>query len=438
MASSDQARDPAWLKIVLAVIAIAGPIAVAWISLNPAGVSKQATPSASQQETSSALVAQQLPATTQAPGTSTSQTTETSFASLVQTSTPQPTSTNTPQPTSTSTPQPTSTNTPQATSTATDVAATDVAAADVATDQTAPRVQLSAVDVIGSGTSISQEVGTGLRVVMLDATGRPQKDASVSVYEQILDVSNNPTYGNAVKYGTINQQGRVDFDLPADTYVVCSSTIIRYGWTPNGCVYNVQVNPNALAVVRLQAGGLELGAVNAQGKPLSDVATQVYTQKIDVNGDPSSDQLVASANTNNTGLSRYALTPGKYAVTIDVQGYNWDKPDGKGKMNVEVQPGKTNRIVVRLGALQVKLKKANGTPAANSHVRVYKQTQDVNSSPVLGEAVWSDYTNNGGIVNVDLTPGKYALMIDDRTLYDVNVENGKTTVTDGQTIESPF
>jgi len=303
--------------------------------------------------------------------------------------------------------------------------------------QAGPDVSLTNETLIGSGVKIEQQAGgAGLRIVMLDPDGRPWANTYFEVYEQTADVSGNPTRGKRAKSGYISQQGLIDFEIAAGKYGVCTSTSPGYNWATSDCVYDVQVTSGKLTTVQLQAGQIEVVVLGADGNPWKDVYFAIYTQKRDVSGNPVIDRKVTGSYTDNSGLGRFWLTPGMYIVSIDLRGYNWGKlREAKGETNIAVQKGETNRVTIRMGRLVVGLKKPNGDPNTDVYVKVCTQKPAVDGKPVIDSLVWSGYTDNGGFAAVDLTQGQYALQIGDVVLWNVPVEGGRVTTSDGKTIK---
>jgi hypothetical protein len=289
--------------------------------------------------------------------------------------------------------------------------------------------------LIGSGVKIDQQAGgTGLRVIMLDPPGQPWEGAYIEVYEQKPDVTGNPTRGNGVGSGRIDRRGQLDFELGAGKYGVCTDAVGGYSWTSRDCIYDVQVNPGTVTTVQLQAGQLEIAIVGADGAAWNGVYFEIYTQKPDVSGKPVKDRGVASGRTDNTGLGSARLTPGLYILAVDLPGYNWGGlREAKGQINLVVEKGKTYRQTIRMGRLSIGLKKPNGEPATGVYVEVYMQKSAIDGQPVLADGVWSGRTDNAGFATIDLTAGDYALKIGDNTLWNVHIDWGRVTTSDGST-----
>jgi hypothetical protein len=286
---------------------------------------------------------------------------------------------------------------------------------------------------IESGVDISQQVGgNGLKVVFLTPDSQPWENVYVEVYEQIADTSGNPSRGSRVKSSSINRQGEIDFELQSGVYAVCPSENRGYGWTENDCIYNIQVAANNLTIVKFQGGQIEFAIVDANGKPWENVYFEVYTQKQDVNGNPVTANRVWSGSTANTGIANVWLTPGLYAISLDLRGYNWGGlTDRRGEANIPVYKSNKTPLLIQMGQIIVGLTKSDGSPSANSYVEIYTQKNDVNNKSVTANRVWSGSTGNGGLAIIDLTQGLYAVKVGDNTLYDIPVDWGKITQTDG-------
>lgn len=291
--------------------------------------------------------------------------------------------------------------------------------------------------LIGSGVEISQQEGrSGLRIVFLKPDSQPWEGVYVEVYKQIADASGNPSPGEKQDSGYINRQGQLDFEIQDGTYAVCPGEKRGYGWTVNDCIYNIPVSSGSLTTVKLQGGQIEFALVDANGKPWENIYIEVYTQKQDVNGNPVTDDRVWSGYTANTGIANIWLTPGLYAVSVDLRGYNWGAlSDRRGEVNVSVQKAMKTPLIVKMGQVVIGLTKPDGTPNSNAYVQIYTQKSDINNQPVVVDRIWSGYTDNGGFAVIDLTQGMYALTIDDVTLYSIPVSWGAVTRTNGSTYQ---
>jgi hypothetical protein len=189
-----------------------------------------------------------------------------------------------------------------------------------------------------------------------------------------------------------------------------------------------------LTTVKLQGGQIEFAIVDANGKPWENIYFEVYTQKQDVNANPVTDDRVWSGYTANTGIANVWLTPGLYALSLDLRGYNWGGlTDRRGEVNIPVKRGEKTSLLVKMGKINVGLKNPDGGPQINTYVEIYTEKADVNNKSVTDSRVWSGYTDNGGFAMVDITQGLYTVKIGDNALYNVPVNWGVITYTDGIT-----
>ena len=290
----------------------------------------------------------------------------------------------------------------------------------------------------GSGVEMAEEAtGSGLRVIILKPDSRPWEGVYVEIYEQLADVNGNPVRGNRVQNGRINQQGLLDFDLSEGIFVMCVEVGASpgYAWTDQDCIYGLEISSGKLKSVKLQPGQLEVAIAGASGEPWQGIYYEVFTQKKDVSGNPVIDNRVASGRTDNAGVGYAILTPGLYTLSLDLRGYNWGNlQSGKGQLNITIMKGQTNRINIRLGQLLIGLRDPSGQPATNIYMEVFTQKDDINDQHILADRVWDGRTDIGGFAKIDLTKGLYALKIGENILYDISIEEGKITETDGSSV----
>jgi hypothetical protein len=290
---------------------------------------------------------------------------------------------------------------------------------------------------IGSGVEITNvNNGSGLRVIQLGPDGQPWENVYVRVNEQKTDASGNPSQGDKIGDGSINRQGQFDIELGEGTYVVCTNQAPGYGWMTDECIYNVNIQTGKLTIVRLQVGRLEIGVAYADGSPWKGVYYQIFTERQDVSGNPVTDKRVADGGTDNTGIGSAWLTPGQYAVSIDLRGYNWGNlSEAKGEINIPVQKGNVARVHLQMGRLVVGLRKPDGSPNAGAYAQIFTQRPDINGRPIFADRVWDGTTDAAGLANIDLTQGKYCIKVGDNFLYDIPVVWGKVTMTDGSSFK---
>jgi hypothetical protein len=88
-------------------------------------------------------------------------------------------------------------------------------------------------------------------------------------------------------------------------------------------------------------------------------------------------------------------------------------------------------LIQRLGRLVVGLIDADGDPIEGRRVTVYLQGRDAGGKAIVGDRVRYRNTGNAGFATFDLTPGLYAVKVEDTYTYDVPIEAGRVTSGDG-------
>ncbi|OQY79809.1 MAG: hypothetical protein B6D41_22165 [Chloroflexi bacterium UTCFX4] len=286
----------------------------------------------------------------------------------------------------------------------------------------APNEPLTSVSVSTEGG------GTGIRINVRYADGSPARDVYSEVYRQKQDVSGNPVRRDRIASGSTDNSGTKSFDVPPDTYVVAIGlTGYLYGEQ-----FNHQVQAGTIRVLDVTLGQILVGVLDADSKAVQDRYVEIYKQKPDLSGNPVTDDRVASGSTDNTGAVQFNLTAGDYRVGIDgLAGDPWGE-----LFNHRVTSGETNRIIVRLGRLTVGLKDASGKPIGDRYVQVFLQKRDVAGNISQGKRVSSGSTQNTGLLNLELTPGRYIVEVSDvGKLIDVPIESGRITYSDGASFE---
>lgn len=260
---------------------------------------------------------------------------------------------------------------------------------------------LNAVSVSNIASGVS-----GLRVELLYADGKPKKGTWIEVFEQTVDVSNNPLAGERAGGDSTDESGSVSFELPPATYAVKISDLNGYPW---GSEYNYSVTNGQTTVVRVTLGRMVVGLRNASGEPMKGHWVGMYVQEQDMLGNPVRGDRVAGASTNDAGIAQFEITPGLYAITIDdLRGEAWGN-----ELNNAVLPGQTNQLVVTTGSLVVGILDADGAPVEGVWAAAHFQRPDVSGNPVMGDRFASGSTDQTGSLRWNITAGTYAIEIDD-------------------------
>jgi len=260
---------------------------------------------------------------------------------------------------------------------------------------------------------VSNEVYTksGIRVELLLADGKPKPRSWIGIYEQKLDISNNPIKGQRVADGRTDEAGRAFFALNPGTYAIELGDIAGYRWPhefgPGKSGFNVK--PGEATVVKATFGRVFIGVTNAEGRGVPGRWTGIYLQKQDVSGNPIKGERTTDGRTDDTGKMVYDLVPGTYAIEVrDLAGQVWGE-----ELNHQVKAGQTLDLRVKLGRLTVGVRNADQKPVPGRWVGVYFQKKDVSGNPIKGERFLDGRTNETGTISWDLTPGTYAVEIRD-------------------------
>lgn len=283
--------------------------------------------------------------------------------------------------------------------------------------------------IVSPGQAIVLTVTLGkLQIGVIDPDGKGVGGVWTGVYLQRTDVSGYPIRADRIGEARTTDTGAITYDLTPGLYGVGIGDIVGYGW---GEELNHAVLPGQTTRVFVRLGRLIVGVRDADGKGLGGKWVGVHLQRADLNGNPIFGDRILEGRTDNTGAIAWSMTAGKYAVAIgDVAGNIWGEP-----LNHEVVPGQTTSILLTLGRLTVGLKDANGKPLGNRWVGVYYQKRGPDGSVSKGDRFLEGRTDNTGIIRWDVTAGNYIVEVEGvGSLTDVPIESGKTTTTDGKTV----
>jgi serine/threonine protein kinase len=295
-------------------------------------------------------------------------------------------------------------------------------------------------------------VGTGVRIISIQGNGNSTKgkliisiqkgDASplanqyVNIYTQKKDLSGNWVIDQRVNSNNTDNSGSVEFELDPGHYIVASD-FHGYNWGTASDVKgqaDVPVDAGLTTQLTLSLAQLNVGFLRGDKSVIENQYVQICTQKRDLAGNWVTDQNVASGSTDNTGAVSFILTPGYYIIYSDFTGYNWGNAnDGSGMANLAVPAGQTTQLITNLGQLIVGLVDSNSKPINGKYVEIKTQKKDVSGKLAYDKNVTSGTTDNSGQLVFNLTSGNYAIKIDDNILFDVMVQSGKITITNGST-----
>ncbi len=295
--------------------------------------------------------------------------------------------------------------------------------------------------LLGSGVVIQTQPGSGIgsgqgRLVFQarDGSGAPLVDLYVTVSTQKKDLAGSWVVDKRVDTEYTDNTGQAGFDLAPGNYII-SVDFRGYNWGNAGDVKGqADVPVQAGQITQLQAsfGRLKVGFLRGDGSIINDQYISIYTQKKDLAGKWVRDEQVDTEYTDNSGTAFFNLAPGLYIVASEFRGYNWGSAgDVQGMSSVVLLPGQETPLIISLGQVAVGLLRADGQPRVDQYVEVFLQSTDITGKPVLGDRVDSEYTDNTGQAIFNLTPGMYVIKVDDQILFNVPVESGRITQTNG-------
>jgi hypothetical protein len=269
-----------------------------------------------------------------------------------------------------------------------------------------------------------------IRVGIMRADGTPVEGAWNGISYQETDVSGNPAIGERFRSGYTDNRGITDYGLYPGTYVVQINDLRGMPW---GSETNHVVEAGKVTSIVVRLCRLDVGVINADGKPVEGRRVELVEQIQDIQGNPTFGRRFDSSYTDNTGVTGWDLTAGTYALSVSgLDGYAWDNT-----YNHVLESGESEKNILQLGRLVVTAKDGSGNPQEDRYVQVFTQKSDVNGNPVQADRVTYGYTDNTGSVIFNLTPGNYTVEMKDQLLTNILVEPGKTIVSDGSTTWAP-
>lgn len=290
---------------------------------------------------------------------------------------------------------------------------------------------------VGSGAVVTMEdsIVTELVVSFFRGDDTPISGVYVMLYTQKQDLSGNWVTDERIDYSNTDNAGSVRFTPSPGQYII-SADFNGYSWG-NGTDVNgltsvsIENGKTTQLVVRLAR--IRIGFVYADGSVVDGGYVKIFTQRQNIAGEWVTDDRSDYGNTDNSGEVIFDLPAGNYIVSSDFSGYNWgDAIDVMGEANIPLRPGEVTSLIIHLGQMVVALKDVDGNPIINGYVKVYYQGKDVNGNPARGNSITYGQTGNTGTITFNLTPGTYAFEYDSKTYYNIELQAGKITTTDGK------
>jgi hypothetical protein len=283
-----------------------------------------------------------------------------------------------------------------------------------------PPTQITPAATITTGLPYSGSPGLGAIRVSITTPSEAYTGQWVTVYETDTDASGEPVPGDWVDDAYIDDTGTTTIDLAPGTYIVYTDLPgLTWGDLDDDLLSGVTVRAGQLTSIDIRLGSLNFSVLTVDGVVTGHWST-IYSQVNDASGRPVTDDWLMDMYIDDTGIGSRLLTPGVYAVTTDLDGYNWgDLANDEGTSGVVIQPGQTTSLVVRLGRVNV-------TASEGTWVELYYQDLDATGHPVRGDWVTQGYVDNTLHVAFDVTPGTYVVVSEDIEYLNVSVTGGGT------------
>ena len=291
---------------------------------------------------------------------------------------------------------------------------------------------------IGSGVEINlvDSATTELVVYFYRGDGVPITDKFVRVHSQKQDLTGKWVTDQSMGYGRTDNAGGITFKLDPGEYIV-ESDFDGYNWGSAGDVEgqaSVPVQAGKQTQMILRLGRISVGFVFGNDRVVTEKYVRIYTQELNLSNQWVTQSSCGSGRTNNAGMISFDLTAGNYIIESDFDGYNWGNATNvEGMVNLPAKPGEETQLVVYLSRMVIELKDSSGNPITDGYVRVYYQSKDISGNPARGNSVDSGRTGSTGTITFNLTPGIYAFEYDGKMYYNIELQQGKTTITDGRT-----
>jgi hypothetical protein len=149
--------------------------------------------------------------------------------------------------------------------------------------------------------------------------------------------------------------------------------------------------------------------ITPDDKPITGLGIVISGQKINVNNEPIRGDQVASLRTDDTGMATATLAPGSYGIWPDIPGYQWNAVN----FNVKVETGKRATVTLVPSRWIIVIRRADDSLITNSLIHISKQKLDANGKSIRDQEISYSRTQDTGEAVFGLTPGTYAINMDD-------------------------
>lgn len=256
-----------------------------------------------------------------------------------------------------------------------------------------------------------------LRIIIRTPDDKPFVGTYAAVSRQKADLNNQPIRGDRAGDLRTDETGSATISLPPGTYGVYPE-IVGYPWKIIN--FNLEVEADKRTTVIIVPSRFIIVIRRADNSLVTNSYVSISTQKADANGNSLPDQRVIDGRTQDTGAVTFNLTPGIYAIYLEAtRGDDW------GTLNNELPPATQLTYNVTLGRIRIESRDDKGNVVSGFYSRVAFEKKDANGKTIPGDAIIDGRTDDTGVVNFDLTPGKYLVVSDSGTI-EVKVKSGET------------
>lgn len=254
-------------------------------------------------------------------------------------------------------------------------------------------------------------------VIARDQDGKYIPNINFEIYEQVVDVDNNPKPGAKVARGktdAILGSGVVSF-VPRVSTVVTTSTSTAYAlkmWDKNSTLgefwfYDqIALTCGTEVIVTNVLSGVRLAFYNTTGELLKNIKGSLYTQRFDLENNPikESQDLVGTFDTSNEGSAYFYLGGNQYDLDNNSTGLytlEFKSPGGVmyKKFGISLTDAKTSFVNYVFSEARFNLRDANTNELLpNYKIDIYQQDYDVYNGNKLGALIKSATADSRGVV----------------------------------------
>lgn len=284
-----------------------------------------------------------------------------------------------------------------------------------------------------------EEALSGLELSFIESNGDALSDVKYSIYTQLYNIDDELQEETNELLGTFtpSSSGQARVYLPQGSvrgvtnlkdYYVLKTTYKGV----DSYQYNIHMVDKEMIRINFGASALRLRFKYSGGSTFTGLTAEVYTQKINSDGDEEIDKKVGTLTTGSNGYGSLDVAEGNYAVRVKIEGVYqtfWD---------VHASAGVTSDTTLTLknsgtssssntttttncstnSKLNIALKNISGEAAANLNFKVYEQETSIKGVTVLDSTVLaSGKTDANGQASVSFKPNTasvYALEVWDK------------------------